>query len=62
MLELRESKAGAQTQSEQDVCARQIHAVDELIDNLVYELYGLSRPDRFPNPCETCQVWRLIGR
>jgi hypothetical protein len=44
MLELRKSKAGAKTQSEGDVYERQIHAVDEQINDLVYELYGLS-PD-----------------
>jgi hypothetical protein len=45
MLELHKSKAGAQTQSEQDVYERQIHAVDEQIDRLVYELYGLSEEE-----------------
>ena len=44
MLELHKSKAGAKTQSEGDVYERQIRAVDEQIDELVYELYGLS-PD-----------------
>jgi adenine-specific DNA-methyltransferase len=42
MLELHKSKAGAKTQAEQDVYERQIHAVDEQIDKLVYELYGLT--------------------
>jgi len=45
MLELHKSKAGAKTQSGQDVYERQIRAVDELIDNLVYELYGLSKEE-----------------
>lgn len=44
MLELHKSKAGAKTQSEQDVYERQIRAVDQSIDELVYQLYGLS-PD-----------------
>ncbi len=42
MLELHESKAGAKTQAETDVYERQIKSVDEAIDGLVYELYGLS--------------------
>ena len=42
MLELRKSKAGAKTQSEGDVYERQIRSVDESIDELAYELYGLS--------------------
>ncbi|RJP54566.1 MAG: restriction endonuclease subunit M [Anaerolineaceae bacterium] len=45
MLELHKSKAGAQTQSEQDVYERQIKSVDEQIDSLVYELYGLSEEE-----------------
>lgn len=45
MLELHKSKASAKTQSEQDVYARQIHAVDEQIDRLVYELYGLNEAE-----------------
>jgi hypothetical protein len=45
MLELRKSKAGAKTQSEMDVYERQIRAVDESIDSLVYELYGLSEEE-----------------
>jgi adenine-specific DNA-methyltransferase len=45
MLELHKSKAGAKTQSEQDVYERQIRAVDESIDRLVYELYGLSEEE-----------------
>ena len=46
MMELLKSKASAKTQSEQDVreAGRQIRAVAarESIDELVYELYGLS--------------------
>ena len=45
MLELHKSKAGAKTQSEGDVYERQIHAVDESIDVLVYELYGLNEDE-----------------
>ena len=45
MLELHKSKAGAKTQSEQDVYERQIRAVDESIDRLVYALYGLSEEE-----------------
>jgi len=44
MLELHKSKAGAKTQADSDVYERQIRAVDEQIDELVYQLYGLS-PD-----------------
>src|SRR3972149_767820 len=46
MMELLKSKASAKTQSEQDVreAGRQIRAVAarESIDELVYEVYGLS--------------------
>ena len=45
MLELHKSKAGAKTQSEVDVYERQIKSVDEAIDRLVYELYGLSEEE-----------------
>jgi hypothetical protein len=47
MLELRKPKAGAKTQSEGDVYERQIRAVAsrESIDELVYELYGLSEDE-----------------
>ncbi|HSQ40580.1 MAG TPA: hypothetical protein VLM78_10525, partial [Anaerolineales bacterium] len=45
MLELHKSKAGAKTQSDQDVYKRQICAVDEQIDSLVYALYGLSEEE-----------------
>ena len=45
MLELHKSKAGAKTQSEMDVYERQIKAVDESIDQLVYELYGLTEDE-----------------
>jgi len=45
MLEMHKSKAGAKTQSEIDVYERQIRAVDGQIDNLVYELYGLSEEE-----------------
>jgi hypothetical protein len=45
MLELHKSKAGAKTQSERDVYERQIRAVDESIDRLVYELYGLTEEE-----------------
>jgi hypothetical protein len=45
MLELHKSKAGAKTQSEQNVYERQIRAVDESIDRLVYQLYGLSEEE-----------------
>ena len=41
-LALHKSKSAAKTQSEVDIYARQIRAVDESIDSLVYELYGLS--------------------
>lgn len=42
MLALHKAKSAAKTQSAQEVAARQIRAVDEAIDRLVYELYGLS--------------------
>ena len=45
MLELHKSKAGAKTQAETDVYERQIRTVDESIDQLVYELYGLSEDE-----------------
>lgn len=45
MLELHKSKAGAKTQSEGDVYERQIKSVDEGIDELVYELYGLTEEE-----------------
>ena len=45
MLELHKFKAGAKTQSEEDVYQRQIRAVDESIDRLVYALYGLSEEE-----------------
>lgn len=45
ILELHKSKAGAKTQSEVDVYERQIKSVDEAIDGLVYELYGLNEEE-----------------
>ena len=45
MLELHKSKAGAKTQAEMDIYERQIKSVDEAIDGLVYELYGLSEEE-----------------
>ncbi len=45
MLALHKAKAQAKTQSAQDVVARQIRAVDEAIDKLVYELYGLTEEE-----------------
>jgi len=45
MLALHKNKAAANTQSAQEVAARQIRAVDESIDRLVYELYGLSEEE-----------------
>ncbi|MBN8658009.1 MAG: N-6 DNA methylase [Anaerolineae bacterium] len=45
MLELHKSKAGARTQAEVDVYERQIKSVDDQLDDLVYELYGLSKED-----------------
>jgi type I restriction-modification system DNA methylase subunit/NOL1/NOP2/fmu family ribosome biogenesis protein len=45
MLALHKSKAAAKTQSEIDVYERQIKAVDESIDQLVYALYGLSEEE-----------------
>ncbi|MBI3153553.1 MAG: Eco57I restriction-modification methylase domain-containing protein [Chloroflexi bacterium] len=45
MVALYKSKAGARTQAEIDVYERQIRAVDESIDTLVYELYGLTEEE-----------------
>jgi hypothetical protein len=45
MLELHKSKSGAKTQFAQEVYERQIRAVDEQIDSLVYELYGLNEEE-----------------
>jgi len=45
MLALHKSKAGAKTQSDVDVYERQIKAVDEQIDRLVYQLYGLTEEE-----------------
>jgi hypothetical protein len=47
MLELHKSKAGAKTQTDQDVYERQIRAVAsrESIDELVYALYGLTEDE-----------------
>jgi len=45
MLALHKAKAAANTQSKQDMLARQIRAVDESMDRLVYELYGLSEEE-----------------
>ncbi|MBN2021285.1 MAG: hypothetical protein JW809_00685 [Pirellulales bacterium] len=42
MLALHEKAARAKTGHEQTVLARQIEATDRQIDQLVYELYGLS--------------------
>lgn len=46
MLELHKSKARAKTQADIDVYQRQIRAVDERIDTLVYELYGLTEEEK----------------
>ena len=45
MLQLHKSKAGAKTQVEINVYERQIKAVDESIDKLVYELYRLTEEE-----------------
>lgn len=45
MLALHKSRAEAKTQANTDVYERQIRAVDESIDQLVYELYGLTEEE-----------------
>ena len=45
ILELHKSKAKAKTQTEADVYERQIKSVDEKIDELVYDLYGLTQEE-----------------
>ena len=45
MLEMHKAKSTAKTQSEQDVYARQIAATDRQIDELVYQLYGLTEEE-----------------
>ena len=45
ILELHKSKANAKTQTEADVYERQIKSVDEKIDELVYDLYGLTQEE-----------------
>ena len=42
MLELHEKLAGAKIERERTVIGHQISATDRQIDNLVYELYGLT--------------------
>jgi len=45
ILAMHKDKAAAKTQSAQEVAARQIRAVDEAIDKLVYALYELSEEE-----------------
>ena len=42
MLELNKRLAGTKTPNEKQMLQRQIDATDKQIDNLVYELYGLT--------------------
>jgi hypothetical protein len=42
MLSLHKSDGGAKTPQEKEAIARQIEATDRQLDQLVYELYGLS--------------------
>jgi type II restriction/modification system DNA methylase subunit YeeA len=42
MLELHETLAEAKIERERTVIGHQISATDKQIDNLVYELYGLT--------------------
>jgi len=42
MLDLHKQLAAAKTPHEKDVIQRQIDATDRTIDNLVYDLYGLT--------------------
>jgi hypothetical protein len=44
MLSLHKSLSSAHNPQEADRLAREVESVDKAIDNLVYELYGLS-PD-----------------
>jgi hypothetical protein len=45
MLALHKHKAAAKTQADQELCQRQIEATDGRIDQLVYELYGLTEKE-----------------
>jgi len=46
MLDLNERLPEARTDQEQTIVKRQIAATDKEIDDLVYELYGLTEEDR----------------
>jgi len=45
MLDLTARLAGATTGHDRDVLQRQIEATDKQIDQLVYELYGLTEEE-----------------
>lgn len=45
MLELHKRQASANTPREKEMPSRQIVATDEVIDRLVYELYGLTEEE-----------------
>jgi hypothetical protein len=45
MLELHKRQAAARTPADRELYARQIEATDREIDNLVYELYGLTEEE-----------------
>ncbi|MCX6698527.1 MAG: hypothetical protein NTV68_01155 [Methanomicrobiales archaeon] len=46
MLDLNKRLPGARTDQEQTMIKRQIAATDKEIDELVYELYGLTEEER----------------
>jgi hypothetical protein len=45
MLDLHQRKSAARNPHETEALDRQIHATDEQIDRLVYELYGLTEEE-----------------
>jgi predicted nucleic acid-binding Zn-ribbon protein len=45
MLSLNKKVLAVKTDHERNLVQRQINAVDEQIDNLVYELYGLTKEE-----------------
>ena len=45
MLDLNKRLPGARTEQEQTIVKRQITATDKEIDELVYELYGLTEEE-----------------
>lgn len=46
MLQLRKDRQAAHSESERERIAREINITDEKIDELVYDLYGLTEEER----------------